>query len=91
MLLLLPEIHFPAFLRKKLKLSLPLQPLWAEVSFPRGSALPRTCAVTSSVLGWIHPASCPCPSPCATPSLADWELKISETQGITGCLNISLL
>lgn len=93
MLLLIPETHFPAFLGKKKRqsvLSLCSQ-LGQRFLSPGARCWPGHVAVTSLVLGWIHPASPPCPSPCATPSLADWELKISETQGITGCLNISLL
>lgn len=90
MLLLLPETRFPAFLEETRKLSLPLQPVRTEVSSPRGSVLARTCgcdllaAGAGSILASV-------PFPMCQPSLADRELKISETQGITGCLNISLL
>lgn len=80
MLLLLPETHFPAFLGKKRKLSLPLQPVW-----------PGHGAGTSSLLALDPSYLASVPFPMCHPSLADWELKISEMQGITGCLNISLL
>lgn len=91
MLLLLPETHFPAFLEENRKLSLPLQPVWTEVSSLRAQCWPGPVAVTSLLLGLDPSLLASVPFPMCQPSLADRELKISETQGITGCLNISLL
>jgi len=101
MLLLLPEICFPAFLGKKPK-SFLLCSWWAQRFPSRGSS------VLARTWGWGSP---PCPSsprwgaparmdpsypaavpfPVCHPRLTAWELKISEMQGITGCLNISRL
>lgn len=91
MLLLPPETHFPAFLGENVKLSLPLQPVWTEVSRPQGFRVGQDvrlyllAAGAGSILPLVRAL------PMCHPSPADWELKISEMQGITVCLNISLL
>lgn len=90
MLQLLPETHFPAFLEKNKQSFLFLCSQFGQRFLsPRGSAWARTwgrdlLAMDPSCLAAV-------PFPMCHPSLAAWELKISEMQGITGCLNISLL
>lgn len=98
--IMLPETHFPAFPGKKV-LPSPLQPARPEVSFPWGLSTSQDLGPRSPpappAFGGEHrlgtAPSCPgaMPFPMRHPSLAAWELKISEMQGITGCLNISLL
>lgn len=75
-----------------------LQTVRSEVSFWRGLSSSQDMGLGSppSLDGKDHPGtdpSCPAavPFPMCHPSLAAWELKISERQGITGCLNISCL
>lgn len=83
------------------KLSLPLQLVGLEVSFPwsvsAGQDMEPGSPLAPPALDGEHrpgmDPSCPAavPFPMCHPSLAAWELKISEMQGITGCLNISCL
>lgn len=97
MLLLLPETHFPDLLGKKSKSFLSFYSCWGQrfpsrgcsaqgcgppcPSSPQQGALARGGSVLSPAV----------PVPMCHPSLAAWELKISEVRGITGCLNISCL
>lgn len=101
MFLLLPETCFPAFLCGK------KPTFFSFAAGGDGGFLPAGLSASQGMGPQFPPAppaldgdhqlgldpSCPMAVlfPMCHPGLAVWELKISEMQGITGCLNISLL